>query len=98
MGATDAGLKSRRGIVDARSAGSVYGIANRRIGWLMDYRQILEPCPECGLIVCDCAESGRESETTLLWQRDRYREALIAIMGASSLRKAWEIAQKGLEK
>jgi len=58
---------------------------------------VITPCPECGLVICECNCPGQEPTNAVIEQRDRYREALIAIMGASSLRKAWEIAQKGLE-
>ncbi len=97
---------------------------------MTDYRQDMAPCPECGLVICECNRPGQEPESDAdklrflasyfdaqteagLWDKgnrevqedllriakllETYREALIAIMGASSLRKAWAISSYCLE-
>ena len=97
---------------------------------MTDYRINLTPCPECGLVICECNQPGQDPESDSdklrflaayfdaqtaagLWDKvnrevqedllriaqllETYLEALIAIMGASSLRKAWAIAASCLE-
>lgn len=64
---------------------------------MTDYRQDLTPCQECGLVICECNQPGQEPESAIIEQRDRYREALIAIMGTATLRRAWAIASDCLE-
>lgn len=97
---------------------------------MTDYQTDLEPCPECGSILCDCEQHGREQESDAeklrilagwfdtqteagLWNNDNrdvqedllriaelletYHKALIAVMGASSLRRAWQVAEEGLK-
>ena len=59
-----------------------------------DQKPIADGCSMCGRT--DGLHDYHDS-VLVIDQRDIYREALVAIMGASSLRKAWEIAQKGLE-
>jgi len=45
----------------------------------------------------ECNQPGQEPESAVIEQRDRYREALIAVMGASNLRAAWTIAKGALQ-
>lgn len=97
---------------------------------MTDYRSNLEPCPECGLVICECNQPGPEPESDadklrflaewfdaeIRWGRwkagnrgvqedllriadllEKNHESFVAIMGASSLRKAWQISSDALE-